>query len=290
MAPRNINRFSLENVDKTVPNGIKNFIITHPSNIMSNLSKDAPYLFNGIVIGICMKGEATINVSFKDYKLEKGMVFIILPSQLFKIVKRSDDFEMESLCFSFDFFCGLVLPTDFEILIRISRRPCITVPESVMSNLLRYHDIIIKQYNDGKKIFRIQIIRGLLYSLFLELASLYKEGTWQDSTHLTRQENVAIKFFVLLMKHYKEERSVMFYADQLCLTRKYLSSIIKGVTGFPILNWINNIVITEIKIRLKTSDLTVLQVSEEFNFPNPSFFGQYFKRHTGMTPHKFRNS
>ena len=92
------------------------------------------------------------------------------------------------------------------------------------------------------------------------------------------------------MMHYKQDRSVSFYADKLCLTSKYLSTVIKEVTGRSVLAWINETVIAEAKILLKTSEMTVMQISEELNFPNPSFFGRFFKQYTGVTPLKYRNN
>ncbi|PXV66283.1 AraC-like DNA-binding protein [Dysgonomonas alginatilytica] len=94
----------------------------------------------------------------------------------------------------------------------------------------------------------------------------------------------------LLLTHYREERSVAFYADKMCLTSKYLSKIIKEISGKSILEWISETVIMASKALLKSSEMTVLQISEELNFPNPSFFSRFFKKHTGMTPIEYRES
>ena len=106
----------------------------------------------------------------------------------------------------------------------------------------------------------------------------------------SRQEVLTEKFFEVLSKYYIKERSVAFYAEKLCLTPKYLSMTVKKVTGFPITSWMNEVVIIEAKRLLKMTDSTVLQISEELNFPNPSFFGRFFKQYAGMTPLAYRNS
>jgi AraC-like DNA-binding protein len=287
-----INILSLRNAEKEIPNGINNFIISGPGKLPYDFSPDYPYFFEGIVIGLCIKGEATIRIHFQEYKLKKNTTLTILPTQIFQIIEKTDDLILECLFFTFDFFVGLVLPSDYNVLFQISKKPCLTVPDDVALHLLNYHNFIVRQYYHTQKAFRTQIIRGLLYSLLLEIVSLYKKDNekGKDSTSLTRQEEVTGKFFELLMANYKTERSVSFYADKLCFTNKYLSSIIKEVTGSPISRWIDEFVVTAIKIRLKTTNMSVLQISEEFNFPNPSFFGQYFKRYTGTTPNKFKKS
>ncbi|MFV0538448.1 MAG: helix-turn-helix domain-containing protein [Dysgonomonas sp.] len=74
------------------------------------------------------------------------------------------------------------------------------------------------------------------------------------------------------------------------MTSKYLSSLIKEQTGRTAFAWINEIIISSIKHILKTTDKTILQISEDFNFPNASFFGRFFKKHTNMTPVEYRES
>ncbi|MDR1406123.1 MAG: AraC family transcriptional regulator [Prevotellaceae bacterium] len=291
MARHNLNILTLKNAEQDVPNGINNFIVSGPGKLPYDFSPDYPYFFEGIVLGLCIKGEATIRIHFKEHKITKNTTLAILPMQIFKIVDKSDDLILECLFFTFDFFVGLVLPTDYKVLFNISKKPCLTVSDEVALNLLNYHNFIVRQYHLTNKAFRTQIIRGLLYSLLLETVSLYKKENEanKDSLSMTRQEEITAKFFELLMANYREERNVSFYADKLCFTNKYLSSIIKEVTGSPISRWIDEFVITAIKIRLKTTNMSVLQISEEFNFPNPSFFGQFFKRYTGTTPNKFKN-
>jgi len=93
-----------------------------------------------------------------------------------------------------------------------------------------------------------------------------------------------------LKDNYKTERSPRFYADKLFITTKYLSSILKKVTGRSINSWLEEAIILGAKLLLKSTDLTVLQVSEELSFPNPSYFGRYFKKATGMTPKDYRDS
>ena len=88
--------------------------------------------------------------------------------------------------------------------------------------------------------------------------------------------------------NFVKERSVIFYADQLFLTPKHLSRVIKEVSGRSAGEWIDEQVILEAKARLKTSSLTVQEISDQLGFPNQSFFGKYFKRHVGMSPSDYR--
>ncbi len=77
-------------------------------------------------------------------------------------------------------------------------------------------------------------------------------------------------------------------ADKLCLTPHYLSSVIRETSGQTVMQWINQASDPKPKVLLKHSNLLVFQISDELNFPNPSFFSKFFKRMTGMTPAEYQ--
>ena len=92
----------------------------------------------------------------------------------------------------------------------------------------------------------------------------------------------------LLKTYHYKERDISFYAEKLCLTPKYLSSIIRDVSGELAGNWIDNYVIIEAKALLISSNLTIQEICYKLNFSTPSSFTRFFKRITGMSPRKFR--
>ena len=61
-------------------------------------------------------------------------------------------------------------------------------------------------------------------------------------------------------------------------------------TGKSASQWIDDYVVLEAKTLLKSTNLTILQISEELHFANQSFFGKYFKQHTGLSPMRYRRS
>ena len=84
---------------------------------------------------------------------------------------------------------------------------------------------------------------------------------------------------------------LVFYADKLCLTPRYLNTIIRQTSQQTVMDWINQSIILEAKVLLKHSNLLVYQISDELNFPNSFFFSsKFFKRMTGMTPHEYQFS
>jgi AraC-like DNA-binding protein len=82
---------------------------------------------------------------------------------------------------------------------------------------------------------------------------------------------------------------VSYYASHLNITPKYLSTVCKQVSGKSPTRWITESVIDDIYQQLRSTDLSVKEISHKMGFPNSSFFGQYFKEESGMTPLEYRN-
>ncbi|KAA6344491.1 Arabinose operon regulatory protein [termite gut metagenome] len=69
-----------------------------------------------------------------------------------------------------------------------------------------------------------------------------------------------------------------FYANKLCITPKHLSKVIKESSDRSAIEWIDSYVMLEAKALLKSTNMTIQQISDELNFPSQTFFGKYFKR------------
>lgn len=96
------------------------------------------------------------------------------------------------------------------------------------------------------------------------------------------------RFIRAVSESYKEERSVSYYADKMFLTAKHLSTVVKEISGKTAGEWIDSLVVLEAKALLKSSELSIQEIADELHFANQSFFGKYFKHHTGMSPKEYR--
>jgi len=292
METRKLARLSFDNISKKMDSSlIENFIIADSSKFPKGISVKHPFSFDGLVFGICLKGHIKFRINFKEYEISENMIFTILPYNVFEPIEKSEDSFVEILVFSIDFFVNLPLPKDMDMVHCFSVQPVLKVSDEDMSDLLEFHSFIVKSFNKKKNADRTHITRCLLVALIAEIGVIYKEEKIEERVKpSSRSESIAEQFFKLLRENVQFERSASFYADKLCISIKYLSGTLKKVTGRSVNSWIDEAVIIGAKILLKTSDMTVLQVSEELNFPNPSFFGRFFKQHVGMTPLEYREA
>ena len=131
------------------------------------------------------------------------------------------------------------------------------------------------------------MIRTLAYKVCRIIARHVETGA-SDASSRSRNEEYFNQFMGVLARHYMQQRSVGFYAGQLNLTPKYLTTLIKRISGLSVSEWIDNYVIIEAKTLLKYSTMSIQEIAYYLNFPNQSFFGSYFKRNTGMSPSQYK--
>lgn len=271
---------------------IKNFIISEKGILHPNFTFGHPYAVEGAAFLICITGHGRAKVNLKEYAVEKNTIATIIPGSVIEVIEHSDDMFMECLFFSPDFLAELKYPIITDFPSKVEEYPILKINDEKMRNLLDYHSFIVSQYKKEDHPFREEIAKIQLASLLLEIAAIYIELSQEThaATTSNRQEELVNQFVRLAVKHHREERSLNFYADKMFLTPKHLSQVIKETSGKTALYWITEMTILSIKALLKSSTMTVLEISEEMNFPNSSFFGRFFKKHTGLTPVQYRES
>lgn len=147
-------------------------------------------------------------------------------------------------------------------------------------------------YRDRDNIFRNTIIRNRLQNVLLE--AFDKTRRFAPDVHpqsgTTRQTDLFQRFVALVHEHCTEQREVVFYADRLCISTRYLSTIIRSVAHSTAKEFIDRSVVLEIKMLLESTELSVQEIAYRLHFPDQSYLGRFFKKHTGVSPTEFRNA
>lgn len=165
-------------------------------------------------------------------------------------------------------------------------------PEKVkiLSSILKLTTKLIEDKNSAYYHDLIKTQTSVFSYEFLSILTDVVNQRVPSEKRQTREDMYFKQFMFLLSEHHIRERSVSFYADQMNLSAKYLSAIVKKVTKKTPSEWIDGMVIVEAKNLLKYSDMNVQQIAYHMNFPNQSFFGKYFKQRTGLTPSEYRDN
>lgn len=268
---------------------LNNFILL--KNLESEYRINQSYIFEEITFALCTQGDAYIKINMEDYFIEEDSILVIPPDHIIELRSKSNNLELKTLFFSFDFISDLNLYNRYEVIENTRRVPCLKVSKKDMSILEKFHSLILHLYDGDDDItLRENMIKGVLSAYLTKISSLYSSVNLKEYKVPTYTDVFMKRFIDLIGRHHKEDRTVIFYADKMNMTARSLSLNVYKTTGKTALVWINNFVITKIKVLLKTSNMTVTQIAEEYNFPTPSLFGRFFKKNTGLTPNEFRHS
>ena len=253
-----------------------------------------PCRIDALIMVVCKRGKISFSSHLNDYALEANQLFISSASvfQLHSVV--DSDFYM--LAFTSDFLTKMNV--DVRLLARMMSQLRASayiklLSEEYMRGLCYFFDSLHQQHGaETHSEYMAMSLNHLFCSMIYRFAdavcgddaSIMSVGVKERSTEYFE------KLMNLLSEHYREERSVEFYADKMHISSKHLSRVIRGFTGKSVHQWIDEFVVLEIKNLLKYSSMSIQQISIYLNFPNPSFMGQYFKRITGMTPGEYKKS
>lgn len=178
-----------------------------------------------------------------------------------------------------------------------NRLPIIPLSPASYNLVDRYFELMsLNLTQNTQPVYVNSISRNLFAALIYQMLQVGAENQSIDSPSLSSSGRISRRhayvrsFLQLLHANYASHRTVLFYADKLCLSPKYLGNVVREVTGHSAAEWIDHIVILEAKNLLRYSGLNIQQVAYRLNFSSQGSFGKYFKHFTGLSPTEFQKS
>ena len=209
--------------------------------------------------------------------------------EIIRTVKCSSNAAAYLLAFSKSFVneIQIDLSTSLPVYMRFGKAPVLEVRQQDVDEIRQLFQLIKTMLLSDKDRYRHEIIRTLFTTAFYIITEINlreQPGEMKQG----RCEVLFDEFMSLLQQYSKRERNVSFYAKQLNITPKYLSSVVKEVSGKTAARWIDESVILEAKALLKYSGMSIQEIAYHLNFSTQSFFGKYFKQHTGTSPSRYK--
>ena len=302
METTTLNSFSIAKVKELfltddIINIGEDFIMAQRTNEANYNLLRYPCRIDGYLVAFCKKGSFKGSVNLKEYEIHEGMMVLNLPQNIIRIEPSSAEEapELTIIAVTSQFLSHFRsdITKMLNEAMQILDNPCITLKPDELS-IVQQHIQLINTAIHSDYAYARESISHLISSVFFIFGSFINERMAKQSEVeqpvSTRHKIVFERFIDLVSKYHNTEHNVGFYADKLCITPKYLSKIVKDTSGQSAPQWIDQYVILEAKQLLKHSDRCIKEISDELNFPNPSFFFKYFKKHTGLTPNQYRNS
>lgn len=244
-----------------------------------------------ILIGLCTKGQLRYRIDGKELVINEGDILIVSEHQVIDGYNPSPTMEGLCIMMSVNFFHEIIKSVhDVSSLFVFARtQPVLKLEQRECDVFKEFFYVIKKKINDTNNFFRKDLIRTLLLAMFYDVGNIIYRVRNFGKVQVP-SEKLFTRFLRLVQTNCKRERRVSWYAQQLCISPKYLSLVVKRISGRTALEWIENYVTMELRVALKNSTRSIKEIAEDMNFPNQSFLGKYFKEHVGMTPSEYRKS
>lgn len=252
-----------------------------------------PCRIDAFIIGVGTEGETSVSFNLHEFRLKKDSMFIFTPKNILQ-VNSQQYFKADVIAISPDFMrrINIDIKNMMPLFPKFVENPTLALTPEESRSMRGMIAQIERETRGPETHFSFDIVSGLIAATIYKVGDImyhylaeHPEG--QNNSH-NRAEEYFKQFTHLLGEHFREERSVGFYARQLCITPKYLTTLIKRISGQSVSEWIDNYVILEAKTLLKYSTMSIQEIAYYLNFPNQSFFGSYFKRNTGMSPSQYK--
>ena len=253
-----------------------------------------PLRMDGLFIGLREKGESDFSINLKHFKVKPNDLVIGSPGDLMQSTVNEGTYLSQTLMVSSNFLKEMYISLNSFMPFFASRKehPVFHLTDGEVQELKEYFLLILDAVKRKDDYFCIDITKRLIAAYMYKLGSIiYRhrpELQAEANKPIKREETLFKQFINLVSEHHRKERRVDFYAEQLFLSPKHFSTVIKKVSGKTAGQWIDEYVILEAKTLLKYSAMSIQEVAYYMNFPNPSFFGKYFKHHTGMSPSEYK--
>lgn len=248
---------------------------------------------NSLFIALCVDGKARYTVDTTEHVIAKNDLIIINQGQIAGDYMRSVDFRGLAIMTTNDFLQEII--KDFhelsKLFLFIRNNPVFHLSDDECKIFKLYFNAMQQRIVMPEHHFRHQVVSSLFRTMIYDVG----DRIWQlqndvESKVQTRAEGIFADFIRLVEANFREQRRVSWYGEQLCITPKYLSEMVKAASQETPNEWIDKYVVLELRLLLKNTTLSVKEITKSMNFPNQSFLGKYFKEHVGMSPSEYRRN
>lgn len=275
----------------SIPNELALFtysdLVKSDVTIMDKLRQ--PHKFDFFMMIFHFAGSINLKIDMVEYDLsEPNNSIRIMPSQIVGLESVSADFDAHVVIMSRSFLENLLVYINGNV----SLRPGIKLDaiEPLQPVEVRGLDLFVNALrrvlqNDDNP-YRMKVVQHVIMAIFYSSERL-RDINDNDPTR-SSADNISRTFLQLVKDNFRQERQLKFYSDALCITPRYLSRVVRECTGSSASDWIERYVVLEARALLKSTNMTIQQISDYLNFPSQTFFGKYFKRRAGLSPKEYR--
>jgi AraC family transcriptional activator of pobA len=247
------------------------------------------------ILCICTSGKLTGQVNGEPLNLSENMLFFCPPNYTLANVMLSPDFTYKCLCISNQtlqsFLHGNIDIWNQAIYMKKKLVHSVTAPFiDIFDKTFELIKIGLTQTDKEKDAhFRKNLINRLVSMMINGFCDHIRDCAVKGTTASPKRSSLLFSKFLDILQHSDtKHHTVAYYASQLYITPKYLTTICRTYSGKSAYTWICEFTMTDITYYLQNTQLTIKEVSNKLGFNNLSFFGKFVKEHIGCSPLEYR--
>ena len=258
------------------------------------------YIENHGVIVVCTEGMAQFEHDGQTIQLRKNDMFIyVMKRSVITNLMSSQNFNCRQIWFTASEAWNVDMYGSKNLadhLMFLKQHPKVSLSDQDAAMFDDYFQLLCRRMRDRTPMLYIDIVRSLFSTILLEVLDIVRRDMMveedqqeqNDSAPGVHRQKLADRFLQLVEQSGGRIRKVDEFASQLNVTPKYLSMLLKETMNRRPSDIIHLFTLKAIEHRLRFTDMSIQEVANDLKFPNASFFGTYFKEHTGMTPMEYR--
>ena len=269
-----------------------------PSNGL--LPESGVYIENHGVIIVCTEGMAQFEYDGQTIQLRKNDMFIyVMLRSVISNFMSSQNFNCRQIWFTASEAWNVDMHGSKNLadhLMFLKQHPKVSLSDQDAAVFDDYFQLLCRRMCDRTPMLYVDIVRSLFSTMLLEVMDMVRrdmmvgeeQNVPSDSAPGEHRQKLADRFLQLVEQSDGRIRKVDEFASQLNVTPKYLSMLLKETMNRRPSDMIHLFTLKAIEHRLRFTDMSIQEIANDLKFPNASFFGTYFKAHTGMTPMAYR--
>ena len=288
-----IHEIAFDHIEDLAPVDYKDDEVAFYTDIKKLPLKDGRVRTDMYVLLACIKGRMHLDKNAIPYTLKANELLVCRPTEIIDQIMISPDFEGCLLCLSQGLTFTRVSQSDlWNRAFYLLKNPHISISSENLRLLNLYGDLLQTKARMKRNPFHKEIIISIVRAVLYELLGGIDDSRMglRTSTAPRQREVIFKRFLELLSGSAVKPRNVTWYAKQLCITSKHLSTVCKQVSGKTAFEIINDNVMRDIRYWLKNTDLSIKEIAFRLKFPSISFFGKYCRSHFGMSPMALRRT
>ena len=255
-------------------------------------------LQNHGVLFFITEGRAQLEYDGHVVQLQKNDLFLYMVHSTAANFMASSDFNCRQIWFGRAELFNIDIYKQISVadMSNLKLNPVVHLKGDDIKLCDTYFQLLRDRMKFSTSVLTPDIVRMLFGTIVLEILSIMRRNSEQvaeevqheDINSSLHKKRIVDGFMRLVEESDGRIRRVDEFASQLNVTPKYLSTILKEVMNRRPSTYIQLYTLKAIERRLRFTDMTMQEIANDLNFPNPSFFGKYCKEHLGMTPLEYR--